>query len=113
MKIWEYVKISASDFQKLSFDDRPSILKNYYLDTSTKYSMGSSKIFCFFLALSLTIFSGSLFVPWLKKLIFLGEISAGFKKENLVSMTRAATENDKNVTTKIIAATFENDFGSA
>ena len=63
--------------------------------------------------MSLTIFSGSLFVPWLKKLIFLGEISAGFKKENLVSMTRAATENDKNVTTKIIAATFENDFGSA
>ena len=65
------------------------------------------------MALSLTIFSGSSFVPWLKKLIFLGEISAGFKKENLVSMTRTATENDKNVTTKIIAATFENDFGSA
>ena len=83
------------------------------MDMSTKYSMGSGKIFLFFLALFLTIFSGSLFVPWLKKLIFLGEISAGFKKENLVSMTRAATENDKNVTTKIIVATFENDFGSA
>ena len=43
----------------------------------------------------------------------LGEISFGFKKVNLVSMTRAATENDKNVSTKIVAASFENDFGSA
>lgn len=43
----------------------------------------------------------------------LGQISFGFKKVNLVSMTRAATENDKNVSTKIVAASFENDFGSA
>ena len=28
-------------------------------------------------------------------------------------MTRAATENDKNVSTKIVAPTFENDFRSA
>ena len=40
-------------------------------------------------------------------------MSCGFKKVNLVSMTRAATENDKNVSTKIVAPTFENDFRSA
>ena len=44
---------------------------------------------------------------------FVGEISSGFKEANLVSMTRAATENDKNVSTKIVAATFENSFRSA
>ena len=74
--------------------------------------MGSGKMFVFFLVLSLTIFSGSLFVSWLKKL-FLGKISPGFKRANLVSMTKAATKNDKNVSTKIAAATFENDFASA
>ena len=75
--------------------------------------MDSGKMFVFPLVLPLTIFSGSLFVTWLKKLLFfLGKISFGFKKANLVSMTRAATENNKNVRTKIVAATFENDFGS-
>ena len=44
-KVWEYAKIYASDFQKLSFDDRSYILKNYYLDMSTKYSMGAGKMF--------------------------------------------------------------------
>ena len=29
VNIWNYAKISAGDFQKLSFDDRASILKNY------------------------------------------------------------------------------------
>ena len=75
--------------------------------------MDSGKMFVFPLVSSLTIFSGSLFVTWLEKLLFfLGKISFGFKKANLVSMTRAATENNKNVRTKIVAATFENDFGS-
>ena len=45
VKVWEYAKIYASDFQKLSFDDRSYILKNYYLDMSTKYSMGAGKMF--------------------------------------------------------------------
>ena len=42
-----------------------------------------------------------------------GQISpAGFKKANLVSMRRATTENDKNVSTNFIAAMFENDIES-
>ena len=44
LKVWEYVKISAVDYQKLSFDDRSSILKKYSVDISAKYSVGGSKI---------------------------------------------------------------------
>ena len=45
-------------------------------------------------------------------LFFIGEPSSLFKKANLVSMSKATTENDKNVSTKIVAATFENENGS-
>ena len=45
VKIWEYAKISASDFQKLSFDDRASILKNYYSDMSSKCYVGAGILF--------------------------------------------------------------------
>ena len=53
------------------------------------------------------------FKAWTKEVfwIFLGCASSGFKKANLVSMSNAATENDKNVSTKIKAATFENNLG--
>lgn len=43
--------------------------------------------------------------------IFLCCVSSGFKKANFVSMSKAATENDKNVSTNTIAATFENNLG--
>ena len=48
-KIWNYAKISSSDYQKLSFEDRSSILKGHYVDMSAKYSLGSGTIiiFCF------------------------------------------------------------------
>ena len=39
-------------------------------------------------------------------------MSSGFKKANLVSMSKATTVSDKNVSTKIVAATFENEIGS-
>ena len=44
LKVWEYAKFSAADYQKLSFDDRSSILKKYYVDMSAKYSVGAGKI---------------------------------------------------------------------
>ena len=55
--------------------------------------------------------------PWLVLRKFLtcvlGQISpAAFKKANLVSMSRATTENDKNVSINFVTATFENDIGS-
>ena len=39
-------------------------------------------------------------------------MSFGFKKANLVSMSKATTKNNKNVRTKIVAATFENEIES-
>ena len=49
IKIWDYVKISSLEYQKLLFDDKSSILKNYYVDMSAKYSVGTGIfiIFCF------------------------------------------------------------------
>ena len=39
-------------------------------------------------------------------------MSSAFKKANIVSRSKATTANDKQVSTKIVAATFENEFGS-
>ena len=39
-------------------------------------------------------------------------MSSDFKKANPVSMSKGTTENDKNVSTKIVSATFENEIGS-
>ena len=44
VNIWDYDKISAGDFQKLSFDDRASI--------SAKYSVGASKMFIYLFSFS-------------------------------------------------------------
>ena len=45
LKRWKYAKILAAEFQKLSFDDRSSILKKYYADMCTTYLVGASKMF--------------------------------------------------------------------
>ena len=45
LKVWEYAKILGAEFQKLSFDDRSSILKKYYVYRCTKYSVGAGKVF--------------------------------------------------------------------
>ena len=45
LKVWDYAKISAVEFQKLSFDDRSNILKKYYVDMTAKYSAGAGKKF--------------------------------------------------------------------
>ena len=49
----------------------------------------------------------------LELFLFVGEPSSVFNKANLGSMSKATTENDRNVSTKIVAATFENEIGSA
>ena len=50
VKIWEYAKISASDFQKLSFDDRASILKNYYFIIQTcRQNIMWVQVYCLFI----------------------------------------------------------------
>ena len=40
--MWDYAKILAIEFQKLSFDNRSSILKKYYVDMTAKYSAGAN-----------------------------------------------------------------------
>ena len=45
LKLWDYAKILASEFRKLSFDDKTSILKKYYVDMSAKYSVSAGKKF--------------------------------------------------------------------
>ena len=43
--------------------------------------------------------------------MFLGELSSVFKRASYVSMSKSTTENDSNVSTKIVAATFEKEIG--
>ena len=62
VQIWEYAKISASNFQKLSFDNRASILKNYYSNMSAKYSVGTGILFIY-----LFFYSGSCVSYFLQK----------------------------------------------
>ena len=59
------------------------------------------------------LFFGLFLKPDLRELfwICLGCVPSSFKKANLISMSTATTENDKNVSTKIVAATFENNLG--
>ena len=45
LKVWEYAKILAAEFQKLSFDSRSSIFKQYYVDITAKYLVGAGKMF--------------------------------------------------------------------
>ena len=47
----------------------------------------------------------------MKLFFFAGQTSSVFKKANLVSMSKVTTENDRNIGTKIVAATFENENG--
>ena len=43
---------------------------------------------------------------------FAGQTSFVFKKTNLVSISKATTENDRTTSSKVVAATFENEIGS-
>ena len=44
LKVSDYAKISANEFQELSFDNKPSILKKYHVDMLAKYSSGAGKV---------------------------------------------------------------------
>ena len=46
-----------------------------------------------------------------QNLFFAGQTSSVFKKANLVSMSKATIKNDRNICTKIVAVTFENEIG--
>ena len=49
LKVWDFAKISVSEFRNLPFDDKWSILKKYYVDMLSKYFDSKGKIiFCLF-----------------------------------------------------------------
>ena len=45
LRVGDYAKISASELQKISFDNKSIILKIYYVDMLAKYSVGAGKKF--------------------------------------------------------------------
>ena len=107
LKVWDFAKISSSEFQSLSFDDKSRLLKNYYLEISSKYTEGRGKqFFCCFLAIFWLYFDWILALFWVKfwggAFWFFGEPSSIFKKANLFSMSKATTGNDKNVNMRIL-----------
>ena len=49
LKVWNFAKISSSEFQNLPFDNKSSILIKYYVNMLSKYSDGKGEnIFCLF-----------------------------------------------------------------
>ena len=52
LKVWDFAKVSSSEFQNLLFDNKSSLLKKYYVEMLAKYSDGKGKLFvCFCLAI--------------------------------------------------------------
>ena len=47
LKVWDFAKTLASEFQNLSFDNKSSSLKKFYTDMLSKYSGGKGKIIFF------------------------------------------------------------------
>ena len=45
LKIWDFAKISSSELQSLSFDEKSSLLKKYYIEMLAKYTEGKGKLF--------------------------------------------------------------------
>ena len=52
LKVWDFAKVSPSEFQSLLFDDKSLFLKNYYIEISSKYTEVRGKsFFCCCLAI--------------------------------------------------------------
>ena len=45
IKVWDFVKISSSEFRNLSFDNKSNLFKKYYVEMLAKYSEGKGKLF--------------------------------------------------------------------
>ena len=45
LKVWDFAKISLSEFQSFSFDNKSSLLKKYCIEMSAKYTEGKGKLF--------------------------------------------------------------------
>ena len=45
IKVWDFGKISSSEFQSLSFDNKSNLLEKYYVEMLAKYTVGKGKLF--------------------------------------------------------------------
>ena len=61
VKVWDYACLSLQDYQRLSVENRSSILKNYYLEMCSKYSNGSGILPFIFLPVFLDLFLAGIF----------------------------------------------------
>ena len=109
LKIWDFANTSFADYQNLSFDDL-----NYYLEMAKKMSVCFRFVFVYLAFLPVLVtFSNNVLV--LKFHCLLGDQNFSLvpqnvlKTANLVSMTKSSAENDRNFSTKFVAATFENN----
>ena len=46
-KVWDYAGNSQAEYQKLSFDDLCSIVKNYYREMESRFGSGLGKCLLF------------------------------------------------------------------
>ena len=45
IKVWDFGKISSSEFQCLSFNDKSCLLKKHHVEMLAKYTVGKGKLF--------------------------------------------------------------------
>ena len=45
IKVWDFGKISSSEFQSLSFDNKSNLSEKYYVEMLAKYTVGKGKLF--------------------------------------------------------------------
>lgn len=61
LKVLDFAKILSSELQSLSFDNKSSLLKKYYVERLARYTEDKGKIiFCCFLAIFWLCFDRSL-----------------------------------------------------
>ena len=119
LKIWDYANVSFEEQQKCSFDNRSAILRNYYSKMCNRYPGRGIFFVIFFLRLLLFFVWLSFFYEASFLIFVLDESNLGllpmnsFKSANLVSMRKSATEDDRNLITKIVAVSFGNYIGPA
>ena len=67
LKVWDFAKTSSSELQSLSFDNKSSLLKTYYVEMLSKQPVGKGKTIFFLLSGNLQLcFDWILALFWVK-----------------------------------------------
>ena len=117
VKIWDYLNVSLNNNQKLSVEDCSLILskiifwnvQQFFFNIKYTFFILLSDLFC-----SLSMFSFlkvwcllSQFFCCRATIFIVSSASSMLRNANLISVTKNIADNDKNVSTKILAARFE------